>query len=219
MICVCGHQRGAHDRNRCEKFLCCNADLRRPDHHDFITHDQKRCPCDGFVDTDPAPVAPPTETEPQTRLAVCKWLRDRIKVWEDEAKAELAMLPGERKSAMVNGYPLGFVTLTQGRKTVKVVNEAALVAFVAEHYPTELEQSVRPAFREKLLDQFKRLGALTDPDGVVHDGLIELVEGDPYPMTKLTADADRTMAEFLAAGRLSINGPTPTTNTTTEVSK
>lgn len=218
MTC-CPHQPWQHSTQTyprfhrpCEALVCCNQPERYHDHG----HAPRHCPCDDLVIAAPAPQQ---GDDAAVRLAVCKWLRDRIKVWEDQAKADLAMQPGERKSAMVGGLPLGFVTLTQGRKTVKVVDEAGLLAFVAEHYPTELEQSVRPAFRDKLLDQFKRLGALTDPDGVVVEGLIATVEGQPYPMTKLQPDADQTMADFLAAGRLGIDGPTNTTNTTEGIGK
>lgn len=213
-VCDCGHHQTNHVdsgwpkyEKYCNAFTCCDRDPSRRDSHDFISHQTARCDCEGGL-VDPTAGAPAVTAgpEPTATLALCKWLRDRIKGWEDDAKAALGMAAGERKSAAVDGRHLGFVTLTKGRKTAKVVDEAALLRFVATHYPTELEQQVRPAFRDRLIKEVLSRGALLDPDGVVTDDVIEVQQGDPYPMTKLDDAADQVMSELLALGRLGENG-------------
>lgn len=147
---------------------------------------------------------------PTATLALCKWLKDRIKDWEAEAKRDLGLLPGERKAAVVDGTVLGHVTMAKGRKTARVVNEAAVLAYVKAHHPTEIEyvalEQVRPAFLKTLLDDAVKKGAFVDADGVVIDGLIEVVEGAPYPVSKLADDADLAIAGLLGRGALGVNG-------------
>lgn len=147
---------------------------------------------------------------PTATLALCKWLKDRIKDWEAEAKRDLGLLPGERKAAVVDGTVLGHVTMAKGRKTARVANEAAVLAYVKAHHPTEIEyvalEQVRPAFLKALLDDAAKKGAFIDSDGVVIDGLIEVVEGSPYPMSKLADDADIAIAGLLGRGGLGVNG-------------
>jgi hypothetical protein len=162
---------------------------------------------------EPAPASTPEPPEPSgsdpvATLALCKWLRDRLKDWEAEAKAHLALLQGERKAAVVGGQVVGHVTMAKGRRTARVANDAALLAYVKDHYPTEVEavEQVRPAFLKQLLDGASKKGALVDSDGVVIDGLIDVVDGDPYPMSKLLDDADIVIAGMLNRGELGVNG-------------
>lgn len=145
---------------------------------------------------------------PTATLALCKWLKDRIKDWEAEAKRDLGLLPGERKAAVVDGTVLGHVTMAKGRKTARVANEAAVLAYVKANHPTEVEisEQVRPAFLKQLLDDAAKKGAFIDSDGVVIDGLIEVVEGAPYPMSKLADDADIAIAGLLGRGALGVHG-------------
>ncbi len=207
----CGHSRQAHKDSGyprhalyCDQFTCCDrTPTQGGGEHDFVIHEQRRCDCTGYV-AEIVPAGP----EPAATLALCKWLKDRIKEWEEAAKAELGLLPGERAAATIGGKVLAFITLTQGRKTAKVVNEMALLDFVQRFYPGEVVPQVNPAFRDKLVKDVQRLGALVDPDGEVHDGVIEMTAGAPYPMTKLVDDADQAMADLLAAGRLGPNGLT-----------
>lgn len=155
-------------------------------------------------------------TDPIATLALCKWLRDRVKEWESDAKRNVGLLQGERKAAVVGGQVIGHVTMAKGRRTARVTNDVALLAYVKAHYPTEVEalEQVRPSFLKRLLDDAAKKGALVDGDGVVIDGLIDVADGDPYPMSKLAEDADIQIAGLLAKGALDVNGfkeltPTP----------
>lgn len=165
-----------------------------------------------FIDV-PAPEPAPgvlINADPAATLAVCRWLEKRIKQWVETAKAELVedMLSGERRQARVAGHRLGLVSLTDSRRTVRVIDEAGLVAFVAEHYPTEIVQAVRPAFLDRLKAEVLDRGALIDRDGVVHDGLLEISESAPYPMVRLDKGADETITNLLASARISNTGIT-----------
>lgn len=148
---------------------------------------------------------------PTATLLLCKWLKDRIRGWEAEAKHQLGLLPGERKAAVVDGAVLGHVTMAKGRKTARVADEAALLAWVKAHHPTEIEvvpavERVQPGFLKHLLDEAAKKGAHIDSDGVVIDGLIDVTEGDPYPISKPTDDADITIAGLLKRGALGVSG-------------
>ncbi|AYR00417.1 DNA binding protein [Mycobacterium phage Whouxphf] len=147
-------------------------------------------------------------SDPTATLALCKWLEDRLKQWKAEAKQQLGLLAGERKAAVVASQVIGHVSMAKGRKTAKVTSETALLAYVKANYPTEIEveERVRPAFLKQLLDDAAKKGAFVDVDGVVIDGLIDVVEGAPYPIVKLSDDSDVTIAGLLARGALGVSG-------------
>ena len=148
--------------------------------------------------------------DPAAQLILSKWLTDRAKEWEQEAKQQLGLLPGERKAAVVNGQVLGHVSMVKGRTTGSVANADALLAYVKAHHPTEVEEvreeRIRPAFLKALLDDAAKKGAFIDSDGVVVDGLIDVRQGDPYPTRRLSEDADIQIAALLSQGSLGING-------------
>lgn len=144
-------------------------------------------------------------SDPLAQLALCKWLRDRIREWEASAKAELQMLPGERKAAVINGHNLGYVTLANGRKSVSVDDETAFLAWIEARWPSEVEKTVRPAFRKKMLDLALKRGALIDGDGVVCEA-VSVRQGDPYPLPQLSDDADIYISDLLNRGRIGVHG-------------
>lgn len=144
-------------------------------------------------------------TDPTATIALCKWLRDRIKEWETEAKAALQMTAGERKAAAVNGKHLGFVTLARGKRHT-AVDDADLLDWVKANYPTEVEEAVRPAFRTKLINQAEQLGGIVAPDGQVCSDIIRIGHGDPYPTTQLDPDAGIAISALLSQGRIGVNG-------------
>jgi cell division ATPase FtsA len=143
-------------------------------------------------------------TDPVATLALCKWLRDRIRAWEAQAKADLSMTAGERKAAAIGGAHLGFVTLARGKRSTDVDDEA-LAEWVEQRWPSEIVKTVRPAFRKKLLDQALNRGAVIDGDGVVCDA-VTVSHGDPYPTTQLDAEADIAISVLLSQGRIGIDG-------------
>lgn len=141
---------------------------------------------------------------PAAVLVICKWLRDRIKEWETQAKLELEMVAGERKAAIVNGSHIGYLTLANGKRSTEV-DEEAFVEWVEARYPDEVVKAVRPAFRRKLMDGALKRGALIDGDGEVCEA-VSITKGEPYPTTQLSPDADITISELLNKGRIGLYG-------------
>lgn len=139
---------------------------------------------------------------------LAKWLGEKVTEWEKAAKPDLGLLVGERKAAVVEGMVIGHVTMAKGARRAKVANENALLAWVADNHPTEIETvtRIRPAFLTSLLDKAKRVGAMVDSDGVVIDGLIEVSDGPPTAQRKLTDDADIIIAELLQRGAIGVSG-------------
>lgn len=139
---------------------------------------------------------------------LAKWLSDKVTEWEAGSKSGIEMLVGERKAAVVDGVVLGHVTKAKGARRAKVVNESALLAWVAANHPTEVETITRvnPAFVDKLLTQAKTRGAMLDDDGVVIDGLIEVFDSAPTLQRKLTPEADSAIAGLLARGAVGVSG-------------
>lgn len=149
-----------------------------------------------------------SDRDPVAQLALAKWLLARVKDWEAEAKARLALLPGERKAAVIGEQVLGHVSMVKGRKSARVVNEAAFLAYVKSRWPGEVEvtERVNPAFQKRILDEAVKLGAFVDSEGVVIDGIVDVTQGDPYPSFKGAEEADLIIAGLMQRGDLSING-------------
>jgi hypothetical protein len=144
-------------------------------------------------------------------LTVLKVLSERIR----EAKALLEqqarelMEPVDRMAVKMDGELLGTVTVTNGRRTARVVDDAAFLRWVKEHHPSEVHtvESVRPAFIGALLDASKGFGDAVDPvTGETGVPGVVVSTGDPYPMIRLTADADAVVSVAWQAGRLTLPG-------------
>jgi hypothetical protein len=138
-------------------------------------------------------------------LAQCKWLKDNIKRWEDAAKTVLSheLSPGERAAAVdAEGTQLGFAAMVAGRREVKINDEHAFTAWVAQRWPTEMSQQIKPEFRAKLFDQAKTLGGVPDPvDGTVCP-FVAVVGYDPFPKVTLSEWADSVLTQRIKQKKL-----------------
>lgn len=139
-------------------------------------------------------------------LAVIKVLSERLRDAKAllEAQARDSMEPSDRNAVKLDGELVGTVTLVNGRTTARVTNEPALLAWVRATYPTEVYtvEAVRPSFVAKLLDAARSAGSPAEViSGEVVPG-IDVTQGDPYPMVRLTADADAVVSVAWQAGRL-----------------
>lgn len=95
------------------------------------------------------------------------------------------------------GEAYGTVRYNAGRLTPKVVDPAALLAWVQERYPTEVRDV--PTIQEKFLEKLLKEAA----DGVLPDGVppgVNISEGDPFLTITPTADA-RTRAREMVEGQ------------------
>ncbi len=136
------------------------------------------------------------------KLAVCKWIRGQAGKSEDEAKAELSdMVAGDRPAALLAGYKIGTVTMCEGKREFRVIDDNRLAEWVGGRWPEEVEQivQVRPAFLRVLADRTLKHGALIDDDGEVCPWA-ELRHGEPYLMTKPDRDMGAVIQELLYTG-------------------
>lgn len=123
-------------------------------------------------------------------LAMCAWLRKHISKIEDRAKVDADVtMPEEKSAAVVGGKVVAYTSRITRRPELKVLDPDAFTAWVAEHYPSEVMQSVRPAFLSILQDQARQTGAVLGPGGEVCDCAV-LDDAVIYTTTRLTKDAD-----------------------------
>lgn len=111
-----------------------------------------------------------------------------------------------------DGIKLASVTRSDGRKTAKVTDEAAALAWCLKNHPEEIVtvQSIRPSFLAKLLAAAKTDGyGIDKPTGEVLP-FIEVVQGNPYVTIFATDEGDARM-EALAHGFAAMleAGPAP----------
>jgi hypothetical protein len=142
-----------------------------------------------------------TNRRAAAKLAVCKWIRDQVGKWEDEAKAELSdMIAGDRQAAQLAGYQIGTVTMCNKRE-FRVIDENRLAEWVGERWPEEVEHIVqlRPDFRRVLAARAREHGALIDNAGEVCPWA-ELRHGEPYLMTRTNRDIDAVVQDLLYKG-------------------
>ena len=137
-----------------------------------------------------------------SKLVVCKWLRDRVREWEDEAKAELeqsGMIPDDRESGTLGDMKIGTATFCNGKRELVITSEAAFANWVHQRWPDEVEvqMKVNPAFERKLVERAKTRGAIIDDDGEVCP-FAEYSRGRPYFMAKYTEDAAISLQSMLS---------------------
>ena len=135
-----------------------------------------------------------------------KLLADAARAEGEQARAELAEHMRQTGTERVrvtddDGWDLGAVSLSRGRPSARVVDEIAFAAWVAQRYPSEIVQSVRPAFAKRLLDEAAKLGDPVDPQtGEVMPG-VEVGQGEPHLTVRPSAEAKTRMAALLAEAR------------------
>lgn len=140
-------------------------------------------------------------------LLVLKVLSERLREAKTplEAHARELMEPSDRTAVKMGDELLGTVTVVNGRRTPRVADERALLAWVKDQYPSEVQtvETVRPAFVKAVLDAARDFGEPVDPrTGEVGVPGVVVGTGESYPMIRLTADADAVVATAWQAGRL-----------------
>lgn len=95
---------------------------------------------------------------------------------------------------MPDGTTLGTLSITKGKKTAKVVDERAFLAWVKKNAPTEVVETVRDSYRKSLLTRIKSSGEL--PDGV------ELGEGGPGSAVRLNEGAEAVVLAAIRSGQI-----------------
>lgn len=111
---------------------------------------------------------------------------------------------GDAKAATLDdGTRLGKVFKVRGRLTPAVTNEAEFLAWVRKNHPSEITESVRPAYQAKVIASTKANGLPVDPaTGEVVPG-VELREGAPY----ISFRGERGYQEIIAQRWTDLVGP------------
>ncbi|BBC28664.1 hypothetical protein [Mycobacterium phage PR] len=136
------------------------------------------------------------------RAGVFQVIEREAKAAKEAAKAELvAALPfGDTIAGRYGDEVLCKASWSKGSSKIVVVNEAALIAWVKEQHPTEIVESVNPAYMKTL----KAVGEnVIDGDGEVVPG-VEVVTGSPTLSVRSEKNALELVAEMVAAGRVSL---------------
>ncbi len=148
----------------------------------------------------------PDQREIATRLIAIGVVQAELKAEETRLRQEFGKVSeiGDRSTAKLGDTPLGTVTMCEGSSTPLVADYDALLAWVLENHPEQIERkpSVRHSFVEVLKSHVKDFGGLVDEDGVVQPVPgIEIREGDPKPMVKASAGAKSAVLDAIRDGR------------------
>lgn len=145
------------------------------------------------------------------RAVFVKWLSDEVRAVTAIAREALEpnMEAGERlRAELPDGTPIGTVTIGKAAETASVTDARALLAWVKEHRPTEIVESVNLAYVDQLRREAKVHGHAFDKEtGEIIPG-IEVVTGSTS--YRPTVDATSIpvlrarLAEVIAGGLLEI---------------
>lgn len=116
--------------------------------------------------------------------------------------AQMGKDHNERKGAYLpDGTKMAAITRSDGKKTAKLVDEAAALEWCLKRYPTEVisVQMIRPAFLKKLLDVAGSLPSGSEGlDARTGERLpfIEVQQGSPYVIVTTTDEGEARMVEL-----------------------
>lgn len=136
------------------------------------------------------------------RAGVFQVVEREAKAAKEEARAELiAALPfGDSVAGRYGDEILCKASWSRGSRKVVVTNERAFLEWVKEHHPTEVVESVNPAY----LASLKQVGdVVVDKDGVVADG-VEVVQGKPSLTVRSEKEALQLVTRMVSEGIVSL---------------
>jgi hypothetical protein len=143
-----------------------------------------------------------TPRELALRFALLKVLTEELGKAKKASDCEIrdGWRPGDRLTATLPGNKdLGTVTLANGKTSAHLADEAAYEEWVRATHPEAIEtvpatERINPDFTDRLMAAARKLGVAVDADtGEAVPG-IEVTQGDPYPMVKLTPEARDAVA-------------------------
>lgn len=135
------------------------------------------------------------------------------KIGEQHAQTRTAALVdfdtvGVRDIGLIGDEPIGSVQLNKGATTARITDPAALLAWVAEHLPEQIEAipattRVRSACLTALLAEAKAKGVAVSKHGEPIPG-IDVGTADPTLQVKPSEDAADVIARAFAEGRIDL---------------
>lgn len=195
MTCACGHARSEH-RYEWDRFrgtydrTCSHIDRTKPT--------QDRCHCHQYEERTPMSDL----HDAAMRAGVFQYIQKRAGELLAAAKQDLQALPnGDTVAGRHNDQVVCKASWVRGRKTITVTDERALLAWVKEHHPEEIVESVNPAF----------LKTFSEVDGQVHwqgepVDFMAVKQGDPYISVKSNDETPFLVAQLLRGGQVSLDG-------------
>lgn len=131
-------------------------------------------------------------------LAMCSWVRKQISKVEDRAKiAADVTYADEKAAAVIDDTVVAYTSRVSRKPELEILDDLGFVTWVAEHYPTEIVSTVRPAFQAMLRDQALTTGFILGPGGEVCE-FAKLADPVEYTTTRLVKDADTVLAPKLS---------------------
>jgi hypothetical protein len=127
-----------------------------------------------------------------------KVLDPMSKTLRTEVTKDMGDLHTEKVGAYLpDGTKMASVSRSDGKKSAKVVDSAAALAWCLKRYPDEIVQAVNPAFLKKLTDIAGSLPVGSkglDPATGEELPFIEVQQGSPYVTVTTTAEGRDRMA-------------------------
>lgn len=140
------------------------------------------------------------------RAIFAKVIGDEVRkdITKTRGQLEPAIAPDEGVAAeLPDGTRIGTVKKSKSARTALVTDYEALLAWVKQHRPDELVQSVNPAFVDALKDTARKHGQPVLTDGTIVPG-IEMVDGCssylPQVDKSMVPLIQQVFAQFLAEG-------------------
>lgn len=129
--------------------------------------------------TDELSEAPADMRTLQVRGLALKRLADTVAEMIRSNKAQLEMMtPGQSNKVILDGTEVGTVTKTMGARSWTVTDNAAHLAWIDKHHPTEVEVEVR--VRPQFTKSYVVVGEhVLDPDGLIVEG-VAVRHGEPF---------------------------------------
>jgi hypothetical protein len=163
------------------------------------THNMGDCP----YHTSPVTEQALTDAEKLAALETyLKVLKPTAETLRAAVTADMGKRHVERVGAFLpDGTKLAAVGHSNGRKSVKVTDEAAALAWAEKNYPDEVQtvRAIRPAFLKKLLDVAASLPVGSeglDPATGQVLPFIEVLQGSPYVTVTTTKEGVERMASL-----------------------
>lgn len=196
-----------------EPCLCARFEFPRPpaDQNAAVVLGEKATPRPNPYLSERADLSGPAAEAPDLhdaafRAGLWQTIEQRAKELKDRARAELSALPvGDAVTGRYGDRLIAKAAMTRGRTKLAVTDEHELLDWVRRNYPTEIIESVNPAFLTQIERAAKTVGAPIDAAGEVIPGL-ELQQGDPYVSVRRAPDALATVAFMLSEGLISLDG-------------
>ena len=134
-------------------------------------------------------------------LAMCAYVKKRIAKIEEAARDTADVTyPEEKTAGTVGGRVVSYTTRlsSRPRELFTILDDTGFIEWVAQRFPTEIVNTVRPSFLTVLAEKAHATsGVLIDDQGEVCEA-VKVNDPTVYTRTTLTKDAAATLEPLLA---------------------